>query len=215
MANQQESMQAVVLQQPNGQKLFLDIQHSTDWVVAASIICSVFISFIGFLITIYVVRKSTESQIKSNQELIQSQEKQNKIETAIHLSKEKIDAIRLASADFISLYENLLYESKNLQNNLDIDYPIEYVVDLTKKRDLMESLGTKLELYIGNSTPEEKLIRADIILFKRRTISNITPSFRKEKIEINLSDLKEEVRLFKEKIFKFLNSELTKVKEGV
>ena len=214
MADQQENTQAAVLQQPNGQKIYLDLTHSTDWVVAGSIFVSALISFIGFVITIYVVKKSTESQIKSNLELIQSQEKQNKIETAIHLSKEKIDAIRLASADFISLYENLLYESKNLQNNLDIDYPIEYLVDLTKKRDLMESLGTKLELYLGNSTSEEKLIRADVILFKQRTISNITPSFRKEKIEINLSDLKEEVRLFKEKIFKFLNSELTKVKEG-
>ena len=65
MADQQENTQAAVLQQPNGQKIYLDLTHSTDWVVAGSIFVSALISLIGFVITIYVVRKSTESQIQS------------------------------------------------------------------------------------------------------------------------------------------------------
>lgn len=68
-----EEKQALVLEQPKDQKVYLDLQHSTDWVVVISVIASAIISFIGFLITIYVVKKSTESQIKSNEDLIKSQ----------------------------------------------------------------------------------------------------------------------------------------------
>lgn len=73
MVNQQENTQAVVLQPSNEKKIYLDLTHSTDWVVAGSIFVSAVISFIGFLITIYVVRKSTESQIQSNESLIEQQ----------------------------------------------------------------------------------------------------------------------------------------------
>ena len=48
-----EEKQAVVLEQPKDQKVYLDVQHSTDWVVVISVIASALISFIGFLITIY------------------------------------------------------------------------------------------------------------------------------------------------------------------
>ncbi len=68
-----EEQQALVLERSKEQKLYLDVQHSTDWVVVISVIASAIISFIGFLITIYVVKKSTESQIKSNEDLIKSQ----------------------------------------------------------------------------------------------------------------------------------------------
>ena len=109
MADQQENTQAAVLQQPNGQKIYLDLTHSTDWVVAGSIFVSALISFIGFVITIYVVKKSTESQIKSNLELIQSQEKQNKIEGQDHL--------QIATAEKMNLLKREL-DSKILQIKL-------------------------------------------------------------------------------------------------
>lgn len=92
---QQENNQAVILQQPNDQKLFLDIQHSTDWVVATSIFVSGMISFIGFLITIYVVRKSTESQIESNQELMRSQERLKQTEAEMDFRKRWISDVTI------------------------------------------------------------------------------------------------------------------------
>lgn len=46
-----EEKQALVLEQPKDQKVYLDLQHSTDWVVVISVIASALISFIGFLIT--------------------------------------------------------------------------------------------------------------------------------------------------------------------
>ncbi|UOH75834.1 hypothetical protein MOW08_04725 [Acinetobacter schindleri] len=70
-----EEKQALVLEQPKDQKVYLDLQHSTDWVVVISVIASALISFIGFLITIYIVKKSTESQIVSNKNLIKQQER--------------------------------------------------------------------------------------------------------------------------------------------
>lgn len=68
-----EEKQAVILEQPKDQKVYLDLQHSTDWVVAASVFVSGLISLFGFIVTVYVVRKSTESQIKSTGDLIESQ----------------------------------------------------------------------------------------------------------------------------------------------
>ena len=70
-----EEKQALVLEQPKDQKVYLDLQHSTDWVVVISVIASALISFIGFLITIYIVKKSTESQIVSNKNLVKQQER--------------------------------------------------------------------------------------------------------------------------------------------
>ncbi|WP_180101484.1 hypothetical protein [Acinetobacter sp. YH12151] len=57
-----EEQQALVLERSKEQKLYLDVQHSTDWVVVISVIASAIISFIGFLITIYVVKKSVVFQ---------------------------------------------------------------------------------------------------------------------------------------------------------
>lgn len=60
---------------PNTKKIPIDLNvSSTDWVLATSIAVSGLISLIGFLITVYVVKKSTESQITSNENLIKQQE---------------------------------------------------------------------------------------------------------------------------------------------
>ena len=45
---QQENNQAMILQQPNGQKVYLDLQHSTDttaiWSFVAAMIASIVIA---------------------------------------------------------------------------------------------------------------------------------------------------------------------------
>ncbi|WP_407412296.1 hypothetical protein [Acinetobacter sp.] len=63
--------QAVTVENPEKNKIYVDLAHSTDWVVAASVL----LSFFGFLLTVYVVRKSTQSQIESNNNLCASQQK--------------------------------------------------------------------------------------------------------------------------------------------
>ncbi|MFV5508381.1 hypothetical protein [Acinetobacter sp. 197] len=90
---QEQQTQAMALQQPKDQKIYLDLQHSTDWVVVISVIASALISFIGFLITIYIVKKSTESQIKSNKDLIQSQEESKKMELETSYHKKWFDDV--------------------------------------------------------------------------------------------------------------------------
>ena len=70
---EQPNVQAIVLQHPKEQKIYLDLAHSTDWVVAASIFISALISFLGFIATIYIVSKSTQQNIESNKILIESQ----------------------------------------------------------------------------------------------------------------------------------------------
>ncbi|WP_425915252.1 hypothetical protein [Acinetobacter sp. TSRC1-2] len=92
---QQENTQAVVLEQPNDQKLFLDIQHSTDWVVATSIFVSGMISFIGFLITIYVVRKSTYQNIEINKDLIDEQNKLKITGLEIIYQNQELDKLKV------------------------------------------------------------------------------------------------------------------------
>lgn len=110
---QQQETQAMVLQQPNGQEIHLDIQHSTDWVVAASIVVSGLISLIGFLITVYVVKKSTESQIVSNKNLIKQQENLKIRELQILNRNSTLDKVK-------ELISDNLYLAGNIQNQIEI-----------------------------------------------------------------------------------------------
>lgn len=105
--------QAVVLEQPKDQKVYLDLQHSTDWVVAASIAISGLISLIGFLITVYVVKKSTESQITSNENLIKQQENLKIRELKILNRNSTLDKVK-------ELLSNNLYLAGNIQNQIEI-----------------------------------------------------------------------------------------------
>lgn len=107
---QQQQTQAMPLQQPKDQKVYLDVQHSTDWVVAASIFVSGIISFIGFLITVYIVRKSTETQIISNQKLINSQESQRMLEIHIAFIKKGLDKVSENSSKLVLLLSNWSYK---------------------------------------------------------------------------------------------------------
>ncbi|MEQ0923603.1 hypothetical protein ABLT40_07295 [Acinetobacter schindleri] len=108
-----EEKQAVVLEQPKDQKVYLDVQHSTDWVVVISVIASALISFIGFLITIYIVKKSTESQIVSNKNLVKQQERLKIRELKILNRNNILDKIK-------ELVSDNLYLAGNIQNQIEI-----------------------------------------------------------------------------------------------
>ena len=79
----QQNTQAVILQQPNDQKLVVKIEQDPDWISIGAL----FVSFLAFVVTIYVVKKSSESQIKSNIELIKSQEKLRTLELFVIQNK--------------------------------------------------------------------------------------------------------------------------------
>lgn len=66
---EKENTQAVVLQQPSDQQLVIKIEQDTDWISIGAIV----LSLLAFVVTIYIVKKSTESQIQSNKDLIKSQ----------------------------------------------------------------------------------------------------------------------------------------------
>lgn len=85
----QQNTQAVVLQQPNDQKLVVKIEQDPDWISIGAL----FVSFLAFVVTIYVVKKSSESQIKSNIELIKSQEKLRTLELFVLQNKVWIDEV--------------------------------------------------------------------------------------------------------------------------
>ena len=108
-----EEKQALVLEQPKDQKVYLDLQHSTDWVVVISVIASALISFIGFLITIYIVKKSTESQIVSNKNLVKQQERLKIRELKILNRNNILDKIK-------ELVSDNLYLAGNIQNQIEI-----------------------------------------------------------------------------------------------
>ncbi|WP_407306044.1 hypothetical protein [Acinetobacter sp.] len=62
---------------PESKKIPIDLNvSSTDWVVAGSVL----LSFLAFAVTIYVVKQSTKSQIKSNKLFIASQKKLKNLE---------------------------------------------------------------------------------------------------------------------------------------
>ena len=120
---QQPNIQTIVLQQPKDQQLVVKSEQDTDWISVGTIV----LSLLAFIATIVIVRYSTKAQIESNKILVESQEKIKQME----LSNEKNNAILLVGAEFIFLCEYLMYEAKNLQNNLNIVLDLDYVSDLT------------------------------------------------------------------------------------
>jgi hypothetical protein len=221
---QQENTQAVVFQQPNGQKVYLDLNHSTDTTAISSFALSVIIALIlgGFATWLAYwygqksfkltemsfktvsedIKQAAETQRNTTEKLIESQENIKRMD----IMTERCNAIRLLAAEFISLCEHLMYEAKNLQNNLVGDIPSDYLKELTDKRDLMEINGTRLELYLGRSQ-----LSANILLFKRGLIRDITPGLRRQKHTVELEDWKEEIRIFKQELANYFEEELLKV----
>ncbi len=141
----------------------------------------------------------------SNRELIESQENLKRMDIA----NERCNSIRSVAAEFISLCEHLMYEAKNLQNNLIGTLPIDYLAELTQKRDLLEINGTRLELYLGKSD-----LSASILMLKRGLIREITPSLKREKHDVDVSYWQDEIRNFKLNLTDYFEEELPNKRKG-
>ena len=101
---EQENSQALILQQPNGQKVYLDLNHSTDTTAIWSFVIAMMIAFIlgisatiiaiwygrksfdltkqSFEAVIKQIRSSEDLMASSNRELIESQENLKRIDIA-------------------------------------------------------------------------------------------------------------------------------------
>ena len=96
---EQENTQAVVLQQPSDQQLVIKIEQDTDWISIGAIV----LSLLAFVVTIYIVKKSTESQIQSNKDLIKSQNEIKKHELEFIYKSQEIDKFRNVIAEYFTL----------------------------------------------------------------------------------------------------------------
>ena len=96
---QQENTQVVVLQQPSDQQLVIKIEQDTDWISIGTIV----LSLLAFVVTIYIVKKSTESQIQSNKDLIKSQNEIKKHELEFIYKSQEIDKFRNVIAEYFAL----------------------------------------------------------------------------------------------------------------
>ncbi|WP_228256842.1 hypothetical protein [Acinetobacter sp. WCHAc060033] len=223
---QQQSTQTIILQQPA--KTHMELNASTDKTAISSFALSVVVALIlgglatwlaywygkksfdltkqSFDAVIAQIKSAEKIMLESNHALIRSQERVKQME----LLNEKNNAIRLLGAEFILSCENLIYEAKSLQLNLGEKLPDDYVLELTLKRDSMENIGTRLELYLGNSH-----LRANVLLFKSELIRIITPSLRSEIItDIDLDYWKEEIRQFKHELFEYFENEFGRIMQG-
>lgn len=80
-----------------------DLNHSTDWTVVVSIVVSGMISFIGFLITVYIVKKLTEKNIIYNKQLVEAQKKLKTNELQFVYKSTEIDKFRNIVAEYFAL----------------------------------------------------------------------------------------------------------------
>lgn len=138
----QPQTQALTLENPQQQKIYVDLAHSTDWVVAASIIVSGLISLFGFLVTVYIVKKSTESQIKSNTKIVESNNLARKIEIHSSFVKKAIDKIANDASQLILLLTDWTYKfgmiHENIINEKQKDISYQYENDMIVSVQLSE-----------------------------------------------------------------------------
>ena len=180
-APEQPNVQAIVLQYPKEQKIYLDLAHSTDWVVAASIFISALISFLGFIATIYIVRKSTQQNIESNKILIESQN-ELKINELKAIYKQKwIDDLRILVSTYLSTLEkisnrlifiNHTFTTENYTNLRFIENSSERLNEYEEINALFQEIPTysaRLSLYLEPSNEKyqrllerEKILQASI-----------------------------------------------------
>jgi uncharacterized protein YneF (UPF0154 family) len=158
---QEQQTQTMVLQQPKDQKVYLEVQHSTDWVVVITVFVSGLISLFGFIVTVYVVKKSTESQIKSNKDLIKSQN-EIKVEELKTLYKQRrvenlrvlISEISLQGMSLLSWAKFRYMNSKFIENS-NIDISIE------DYHQFQNSI-TKVIFYIRPGEKQDEQIRKEL-----------------------------------------------------
>lgn len=159
-----EEKQAVVLEQPKDQKVYLDVQHSTDLVAVGSII----ISLLAFVVTIFIVCLTTKAQMKSNLSLIKSQ-------------KERLDEeLRFKNKQLIT-QNTIQYASKFIsgQTNLIIkirDFGVFY--GYADQKDKLERASHVGQLYqelrdISNQVLQDYHVLELFLLSKGRAIPNL------------------------------------------
>ena len=152
--------QSIILENPQDNKLFVDVAYSTDWVVAGSIVVSGLISLIGFWITIYVVKKSTESQIQSNRELYQSQEKLKLIEIRANHRQNWINEVREISIDLLNEMNRLRVSFSAFINseNPNFDHYSEEVMRIEKDIISVQKNMISLKFYLNKNEKNTKEI---------------------------------------------------------
>lgn len=111
----------MILQQPNREITRLDIQHSTDWVVALSVLVSALISILGLLATIYVVRKSTEQNIESNRILFESQNGLRVKELEIEKSKTRSVELKNHLSEYLFLINRIHSDQRALHLVISVE----------------------------------------------------------------------------------------------
>ena len=159
----EQNTQAVVLQQPSDQKLIVKIEQDSDWISIGALI----VSFLAFVVTIYVVKKSTESQIKSNKDLVEAQNelliKNKKIDLLIDKQNNlKNNALSYFDShkDYVLYYLILAQElrefsfSRTSQSG-GIEY--EYVKEMTAKFIEVNRSYTKFRFELNSYFDQEEI----------------------------------------------------------
>lgn len=144
---QAENTQALVLQQPNGQKVYLDLTHSTDttaiWSFGVAMVIAIGLGSLAtwlaywygkrsfdltkqsFAITIEQIKSSERIMMKSNQALIKSQYEQL-------ITTHKIDEFNKVRDEFKSLLVDFLTESESLSTYIGFTAMESVNIDFSK-----------------------------------------------------------------------------------
>ena len=183
LENQKQEMQALTLANAQDNKINLDVNHSTDWVVVGSIIVSALISFIGFLITIYVVKKSTEQNMDANNNLIENQNALKIIELRKVFENQELHDLRetnkmIANSGLIFIYEIQDFYHMN-SNELPSIFPY-------KACNSLKGHLSTLIAYIRPGIEMDEIIRDQV--FELISLLQIIERNEKDK-EINRTDL--------------------------
>ncbi|QIO06377.1 hypothetical protein [Acinetobacter shaoyimingii] len=133
----QPTVSTHIVAETNQSRVPLDLNvSSTDWLVAGSIIVSGLISVLGFFTTIYVVRKSTQENIFSNQNLIKSQIEIKVAELRILSGDHKLAKFR----DSISHYYQVGMEFNNqCITSIEVIYHLNKLNEIENIRDKIKS----------------------------------------------------------------------------
>jgi hypothetical protein len=213
-----EEKQALVLEQPKDQKVYLDVQHSTDWVVVISVIASALISFIGFLITIYIVKKSTESQIVSNKNLVKQQERLKIRELKILNRNNILDKIK-------ELVSDNLYLAGNIQNQIEIGineirqqkfndfFHSRHYGDFKIVLNNYQSSINRLKVYLGNENRHAQELNKHFRRMQLLSWSLYTANMHEPALSESLDQWIKEFKVSEILVQNYLNDELKLIYE--
>lgn len=209
----QPQTQAVILENSKEDKIYVDLAHSTDWVVAGSVL----ISFLGFLITVYVIRQSTKSQIQSNRELYQSQEKLKLIEIRSNHRQDWINKVREISINLVSEINRLKvsYSTYINSENPDFDHHSEPVEKIEQDIISVQKKMISLKFYLNKNEENTKEIfrfLEEVEEFFVNTYNNFEKN--KDFFNLKLNELEEVEGQMYRAIQKLLKEEWEKVKKG-